>query len=206
MGLGWSGAKEVFGITSHYESYAYKVVEDFGSWTLRRYEPAVAAETHGLNADKCFMTLARYIGVFSKGENVSQASVAMTTPVVNTGARIAMTTPVVNSGSEESMSFILPSQYQKVEDAPVPTNPNIRLVAVPAKEAAALVFSGNCRGMEEALPKYQELLGLMKGRGLIAAGPWELHRHNPPYTLPMFRTNEVVVPVARERTATSQGA
>ena len=26
---------------------------------------------------------------------------------------------------------------------------------------------------------------------------WELHRHNPPYTLGMFRTNEVLVPVKK---------
>ena len=197
MGLGWSAAKEVFGATSHYESYAYTVVEDFGSWSLRRYAPAVAAETHGLSEDKCFVTLARYIGVFSTPENMGQAPVAMTTPVVNRGIAtpIAMTAPVI-SASGSSMSFVLPSKYQRVEDAPAPTSPNVRLVAVPPKEAAALQFGGKCQGMEEAKGKYEELLELIKGHGLVAAGPWELHRHNPPYTLPMFRTNEVVVPVA----------
>eukprot|EP00971_Amphidinium_carterae_P199331 3955702-Amphidinium_carterae.1 len=54
---------EVFGAVSHYESYAYTVVKDYGSWTVRRYAPAVAAQVQeGGGEDSSFMTLAAYIG------------------------------------------------------------------------------------------------------------------------------------------------
>merc|ERR1712048_1102290 len=94
MGLAWSASKEIFGATSHYESYAYETLEDHGNWSLRAYAPAVAAETSTSDDNNGFMRLARYIGVFSTPENQSQDAVAMTTPVVNEA--IAMTTPVVS--------------------------------------------------------------------------------------------------------------
>merc|ERR1712032_329057 len=173
---------------------------------------AVAAETDAAN-DKdseggAFKRLARYIGVFSDPENAQRDGVAMTTPVVS--KPIAMTTPVtsqpgamgtsvVSSGSEKfaTMRFVLPSKYKRVEDAPSPTNPKVRLVVVPAVEVAAMTFSGNV-DHEDAKEKFEELLGLVKGSGYSVSGPWELHRHNPPYTIPALRTNEVVVPVRKD--------
>lgn len=203
MGLAWSCSKEVFGATSHYESYAYTTVQDYGAWSVRRYVAAVAAETDSTDGDdKMFIRLARYIGVFATPENQQANTVAMTTPVVS--QPIAMTTPVVSSaGSAEAsiMRFILPSQYQQVEDAPVPTNPSVRLVVVPERQMAVLSFSGRCNGDDEATTKYKDLIEHMActhnadGSEWKAAGQWELHRHNPPYTLGMFRTNEILVPV-----------
>lgn len=202
MGLLWSSTKEVFGATSHYESYAYTVVADHAGWQHRRYPKAIAAMTDCNDDDKGFIRLARYIGVFSTPENTRRDAVAMTTPVVNTVASsepIAMTTPVVTgSGSRGTMCFVLPSIYQNVEDAPSPTDSSIRIVEVPEKEVAALQFSGWCAGTSAALAKYEELTELIKRHGLKPVGPWELHRFNPPYTLGPLRTNEVVVPVATD--------
>eukprot|EP00408_Alexandrium_pacificum_P058242 CAMPEP_0171173684 /NCGR_PEP_ID=MMETSP0790-20130122/10347_1 /TAXON_ID=2925 /ORGANISM="Alexandrium catenella, Strain OF101" /LENGTH=221 /DNA_ID=CAMNT_0011638551 /DNA_START=47 /DNA_END=712 /DNA_ORIENTATION=- len=206
MGLAYSCAKEVFGAVGHYEAYAYTVVKDYGSWSLRRYQPAVAAQMLRAKGDddKCFITLARYIGVFSTPENTARQvasgpeSIAMTVPVVNTGMAepIAMTVPVVNTGEEATtMQFVLPSKYQSPEDAPLPSDPSVKLVAMPEREAAAMCFKGRCAGMAEASGKYQELLQLLKQEGYRPSGPWELHRFNPPYTLAPFRTNEIVVPV-----------
>merc|ERR1719265_1904020 len=171
MGLAWSASKEIFGATSHYESYAYTVLQDHGSWSVRQYAPAVAAETGGTGDDNSsFRNLARYIGVFSTPENRQGDAVAMTTPVVS--QPIAMTTPVVSTPAATEgtlMRFVLPSEYQNVSDAPVPTNSNVRIVPVPAQQMAALQFSGNCNGIEEASEKYDELLSLMKGSGWTAA-------------------------------------
>jgi hypothetical protein len=199
MGLAWSASKEIFGATSHYESYAYRVLQDYGKWSVRQYAPAVAAETVGGQDNNSFRHLARYIGVFSAPENDARSPVAMTTPVVSRPQAIAMTTPVVSSYSDDScMRFVLPSEYTRVEDAPAPTNPKVRLVAIPACKMAAISFSGYCDGREDASGKYDDLISFMKGSGWAPAGQWELHRHNPPYTLGPFRTNEVVVPVVAE--------
>eukprot|EP00420_Gonyaulax_spinifera_P001300 CAMPEP_0197944192 /NCGR_PEP_ID=MMETSP1439-20131203/125290_1 /TAXON_ID=66791 /ORGANISM="Gonyaulax spinifera, Strain CCMP409" /LENGTH=226 /DNA_ID=CAMNT_0043567449 /DNA_START=58 /DNA_END=738 /DNA_ORIENTATION=+ len=215
MGLAASFPKELFGFVGHYESYAYTVVQEHGSWSLRRYASAVAAEVEtSAGDDSSFMILAKYIGVFSTPENTVRSPVAMTTPVVSTpiamttpvvstpiamttpvvSTSVAMTTPVVSAGS--SMRFVLPSQYRTVEEAPAPTNNRVRLVATPEMDAAAITFSGRCNSMEEATVQYEELLGHIKSNGLEVAGPWSLHRFNPPYTLAPFRRNEVVVPVS----------
>eukprot|EP00971_Amphidinium_carterae_P321565 6391856-Amphidinium_carterae.1 len=120
----------------------------------------------------------------------------MTVPVVSS-TPISMTVPVVNAGKSDVMQFILPSEYQSAADAPLPTNPAVQLLDVPARYTAALQWRGPCRSMDDAAPKYAELEALMAEVGLTPAGPFELHRFNPPYTLPPFRTNEIVVPLAQ---------
>lgn len=133
----------------------------------------------------------------------------LTTPVVNTvaagGGPVAMTTPLVNSvsGGSGTMRFVLPSKYKSIKDVPPPTDSSVRIVQLPAKEVAALPFSGSCSGPSDALAKYEELLKLIKAQGLKPVGPWELHRFNPPYTLGPLRKNEVVVPVGADRPCSS---
>jgi len=205
MGAALHFPQEVFGFSGHYESYKFSVVEDYGTWQLRRYAPAVAAETGGDgDEDKSFVRLAKYIGVFSTPENSKQDGVAMTTPVVTetiamttpvVTESIAMTTPVVTGGC--LMRFVLPSKYKTIEDAPVPTDPKVRLVAVPEKDMAVLRFRGKVTGNAEAEAKYHELVRLAAEKGLSPDGKWELHRFNPPYTLPFLRTNEVLFPVSK---------
>merc|ERR1719414_2206414 len=119
----------------------------------------------------------------------------MTTPVVSRS--VAMTTPVVSAGS--AMRFVLPSKYRSVEAAPAPTDKRVRLLAVPAMDAAAIAFSGRCENMSQAAEKYAELQGFLKDSELEVVGPWELHRFNPPYTLAPFRRNEVIVPVRTQQ-------
>mmetsp|Transcript_46509 Transcript_46509/g.73507 ORF Transcript_46509/g.73507 Transcript_46509/m.73507 type:complete len:216 (+) Transcript_46509:60-707(+) len=211
MGLALSFPGELFGRTSHYESYAYVVLKQYSGWSIRRYAPAVAAEvTSGNSDDRSFMRLAKYIGVFSTPENEARSmpnaseAIAMTTPVIS--EPIAMTTPVVstkNMGSS-SMRFVLPSKYTRACDAPMPTDAAVRLVDIPAKTVAAIQFSGRCEGCDAAAEKYEELCELLKQEGLTPSGTWELHRFNPPYTLAPFRTNEVLVPLA-EQTLASAG-
>mmetsp|Transcript_78866 Transcript_78866/g.174607 ORF Transcript_78866/g.174607 Transcript_78866/m.174607 type:complete len:206 (+) Transcript_78866:88-705(+) len=205
MGLALSFPFEVFGSISHYESYKYAIVKDFGSWSLRRYAPAVAVETGGGRDNDSFMRLASYIGVFSTPANAGRTAVSMTTPVVSEA--VAMTTPVVSSGlggQGSTMRFILPSKYGRIEDAPVPSDPEVRLAAVPEKTMAAIQFSGRCEGSGDAVAKYEELMHLMQGSGWVASGQWELHRFNPPYTLAPFRTNEVLIPVEERGGAAAQ--
>jgi len=216
MGAALCFPREVFGFIGHYESYGYHVVKDYGTWQLRRYAPAVAVEAGGDGDDeKSFVRLAKYIGVFSTPENSKRDGVAMTTPVVTetiamttpvvtetiamttpvVTESIAMTTPVVTGGC--LMRFVLPSKYKTIEDAPVPTDPKVRLVAVPEKDMAVLRFRGKVTGNAEAEAKYHELVRLAAEKGLSPDGKWELHRFNPPYTLPFLRTNEVLFPVSK---------
>ena len=55
-----------------------------------------------------------------------------------------------------------------------------------------LVFSG-LAGAEKVQTKSEELLAWVKQRGMKTRGVVQLARYNPPWTLPFFRRNEVMV-------------
>jgi len=184
---------------------------------LRSYAPMVVAQVEWAvgssgpeqaeKQEKPFFLLARYIGVFGKPENTGDEAVAMTAPVMMGTApqKMAMTAPVLlgstaEAGSEETrefMRFVLPSSYT-VETAPTPSNPRVQILAVPAKLVAALGFSG---GRSKA---WTDRHGAILLEALAAAGlkpvsdelePWVYAGFNPPFTLPMFRMNEVYIDV-----------
>jgi hypothetical protein len=60
--------------------------------------------------------------------------------------KIAMTAPVMSYNDPKkkttTMSFILPSKYQSIEDLPIPNNENVKLEVVEPYTAAVLRFSG----------------------------------------------------------------
>lgn len=76
---------------------------------LCRYDPILLAETSCEFKDRgrSFQSLARYIGVMSKPENVGQKPMAMTVPVLmkftdgSEGQKIPMTAPVVTTTNGE---------------------------------------------------------------------------------------------------------
>jgi hypothetical protein len=90
-----------------------------------------------------FRILARYIGVFGKPENVLQKSMAMTAPVIldqNQGTKLSMTAPVISTNTK--MSFVLPFEFNSLEEIPVPTNKDVFIKEIPEKIVAVDTFSG----------------------------------------------------------------
>ncbi len=185
----------------------YTVVEQDGDFELRQYAPMLAAETLITNADFddasniAFDPLFRYIS----GNNRGQKKIAMTTPVVqtaDTGEKIAMTTPVIQqagpAGSPAGgyrVAFIMPSTYTR-ETVPEPRDPNVRIVATPARLVAALRFSGR---LTEDLnrKKEQALRAELVQRGLTVSGEAIAAQYNAPFVPGPFRRNEVLLPVTR---------
>jgi hypothetical protein len=170
----------------------YEVVEQLDDATeIRRYGPraaAVAPMTGGENA--AFGLLFDYIS----GGNDGGAEIAMTAPVAVApeGRRIAMTAPVAVAGEE--MTFFLPPGMT-AEQAPRPTDPSVRIEALPAQTVAARRFAG-LRTEAAVARETRALLAAVEGSDWAAAGPVEGWFYDPPWTLPPFRRNEVVVPVA----------
>jgi len=193
----------VFGNRSGYEQPGYKVVESLGESTeIRAYEPRVAAEARVENEDldegrdAAFRLLFDYI----TGSNRTAAKIAMTVPVESTGTseKIAMTAPVESSRTGDNrvyMRFFLPARFDR-ETAPRPLDPRITIVDVPVQTVAVLRFSG-FGGEDTVAEKKRELLRS------LATTPWKplsdsvVYFYDPPWTLPFFRRNEVVVAVGR---------
>ena len=198
----------VFGDRSNLEMPDYKVVDTLGDdLKVRRYGVRVAAQATVTVASvdsgqsKAFKLLFDYI----KGANEGGQEVAMTAPV-ETGTRgteIAMTAPVetaetkaAGDGSTQvTMRFLLPGKFTP-ETAPVPTNPKLSLVELPAETMAVLRFSG-FGWRDTVMEKRDTLMRRLKTTDWAPKGETITMFYDPPWTLPFFRRNEVAVPVAR---------
>jgi hypothetical protein len=179
----------IFGVRALYEQPAYAVVQRLDQGVeIRAYAPRLAVETdtRGQGDGAAFGRLFRYI----TGANRAAGRIAMTAPVETGGQRVAMTVPV-EQGPGGTMRFFLPRAVAEA-GAPEPTEPGVRLVAVPAERVAALRFSGRItpesRARQEAV-----LLRTLADAGLTAHGPPLFMGYDPPFAIPFLRRNEVAV-------------
>lgn len=194
----------VFGDRSGTETLDYQVVADLGEdLEVREYPARLAAEARVPGEDagsKAFGLLFDYI----KGANEQNQEVAMTTPVeTDQGSQeISMTTPVETGEATGEggrpvtvMRFFLPAKFTQ-ETAPVPTDDRLRLVKLEPERVAVLRFSGF--GWDSSVREQKRRL-----TSRLADTVWEPTGeptalfYDPPWTLPFFRRNEVVVPVTR---------
>ncbi|HOE44071.1 MAG TPA: heme-binding protein, partial [Rhodoferax sp.] len=168
---------------------------------------------------KGFRAIADYIF----GNNVTTGSspdkgseqIAMTAPVtmepVNTASqKIAMTAPVTMeplpdvgqaSQTQQAMQgakgwrvhFVMPSSYS-LNTLPKPNNRAVHLREVPAKTWAVLVYSGlnTEAGVQQ---RTNELVAWLAEQKIRTTGSPQLARYNPPWTLPMFRRNEIMLEI-----------
>ncbi len=87
------------------------------------------------------------------------------------------------------------------DSAPIPLDPSVRVVAVPARALAVHEFTGSW-GYDGFVTKRDVLLSALRADGLTPNGDaWEYYRYNPPFTLPFLRRNEVAIPVDLPATA-----
>lgn len=185
------------------ETPKYTVLKQDGDFELRRYEPRIVAEVTvdgdiDTASGRGFRLLADYI--FGNNHVSSNATVSLT-PETNT--KIAMTAPVsmepigqgnaLTNAREWRVEFTMPSQYT-LATLPKPNNDAIRIRSIPAKTLAAVRYSG--MNTERHINEENDrLTDWMKREGLVANGLPELARYNPPWTLPMFKRNEILIPV-----------
>jgi hypothetical protein len=173
-------------------------------YEIRQYGERFAAEASYDGDDgSSFQLLARYIGVFGKPENEGQQSIAMTAPVIkekSAAKAIAMTAPVIKSDSNQKMQFILPAEYDSMSKIPKPTNPAVTIREIPPAKGAVHRYSGSW-GDELGRKMAKDLASQLQKDGLSELTEEEVLEQyqwwgfNPPFTLPMFRRNEIWVPL-----------
>lgn len=200
---------------SAYEEPTHDVVLKDGNIEIRRYAPYVLAEvTMTGSFDRAtngsFVPLFRYIS----GANRSRENIEMTTPVLvePTGRpaseKLAMTVPVLveprtsgeTAGGQKlageeinawTMAFVLPAGYSS-ETAPLPTDGQVTVREVASHEVASIRYSGRLSN-ESAERQRARLADWLQARGLEHRGDWRIATYDPPFTLPWFRRNEVLV-------------
>jgi len=177
------------------------------TYQIREYGTRFVAEVEYAGGDgntgKPFRALAKYIGVFGDAQNEGAKSMAMTAPVAmeRKGTPMAMTAPVAMENTATSdggkrMKFFLPAEYDALEKIPKPTNPDVKVSEIPPQIGVVHRYSGS---LTEKLhdEKAKALSAQLREDGIDRMTEEHVMQHyqfwgfNPPFTLPMFRRNEV---------------
>ncbi len=168
--------------TNKIEMYPYTVVKDYGTFEIRKYEPAnftsvtLSGKTYSETANRGFRTLAGYIF----GGNATNEKIPMTSPVT------------MNMGDSVTMRFLLPAD-KKIDSLPKPNASNIQFTTEPSKTMAAIRFGGWASD-KKISTNTQKLTELLKQNGITSIGKFSYFGYNPPFMI-FNRRNEVVVEV-----------
>ena len=165
------------------EQQQYKVIHTEKDFEIRFYPSATIAtvnseaKTYRDLARPGFRRLAGYI--FGGNE---------------TNTRIAMTAPVHMDISESgsSMSFVMPSSYNK-ENLPKPTDPEV-IIHQTADEYVAVIRFGGYASDRKIKAFAGKLHDILDEKGITTYGNARFLGYNPPFQL-FGRRNEIVIPV-----------
>lgn len=193
------------------EEPRYQVVLQDGDFEVRQYPSMLVAETEVEgDMDQASNAGFRRIADFIFGNNQApgtdqSAKIAMTAPVTvePLSAKIAMTAPVtiepqspdtqVQQAQKWRVHFVMPSAYT-LATLPKPNNSAVRIREIPGQHMVVLRYSG-FNTMARVQSKTDETLQWLQQHSLKALGTPQLSRYDPPWTLPMFRRNEIMVEV-----------
>ena len=161
-----------------YEESNYEVVSSSEIYEIRKYSDRLAVETINTSQNNSFRKLFNYIS----GANKDNKEIKMTTPVTQIEIEGKMT-----------MQFYLPSKYN-IKSAPSPSRSDIKIVNIEGGYYAVIKYSG--RTSDKNFIKHKNILKneLVKNNVLVLSQPIKA-TYNGPFTLPIFRRNEVMFKV-----------
>lgn len=179
----------------------FKTILKEGKIEIREYAPKIIAQVEVFGdfdeaSSKGFKILADYIF----GNNISKdgnSRIEMTAPVEMEplSQKINMTKPVLTEGNDNTwiVSFIMPNEFT-LETLPQPNDKGIKISRLPKEKYAIIIFSGLVR--ESSYQEKENLLTqFIKIKKLKTSGEIKIARYNPPWTLPFFRRNELMIKV-----------
>jgi hypothetical protein len=158
-------------------------------------------------SNKGFRLIADFIfGNNQVVDTTSSEKIAMTAPVTvePQSTTISMTAPVTVEPQSEyanmqqakqwRVHFVMPSRYT-LSNIPKPKNNAVNLREIPSKFFVVHQYSGfNTVARFQA--KAQETKDWALKRELKLIGTPQLSRYDPPWTLPMFRRNEIMIEIS----------
>ena len=185
-------------VVSNVEQAKYMVVQKQGNIEIRDYAPMIVAEAQvSGEREKAISQGFRIIADYIFGNNISTQKVAMTAPVTQQQSeKIAMTAPVTQQGEGNSwkVRFVMPAN-QTMATLPKPNNEAVKLEEIPGKRFAVIRFSG-LAGSESLKTHTDELNNFLHAKSLSVVSVPTYAFYNPPWTLPFFRRNEVMIELA----------
>lgn len=181
---------------SKVEQAPYKVTNKQTPFEYRQYPSLLVAEVevHGERIQALnygFRLLANYIF----GENQVESKIDMTAPVISEpkNQKIAMTAPVGQSQTDNqnwTVRFYMPKIYT-LENIPKPKDNRIKLAMTEPNQALTIVFSG--RNTQNNMDRHsRKLRAFAQKNQLNLIGEPQYAFYNPPWTLPIWRRNEIM--------------
>ena len=179
----------------------FKLILKEDKFEIREYAPKIIAQVEIFGdfddaSSKGFKVLADYIFGNNKSKD-GNSRIEMTAPVEMEPLpqKINMAKPVLTEGNDNTwiVSFIMPNEFT-LETLPEPNNKNIKILSIPKEKYAVIIFSGLVR--ESSYQEKEKLLNqFIKEKKLKSSGEIKIARYNPPWTLPFFRRNELMLKV-----------
>ena len=177
----------------------FKVISEEDEFQIREYDQKIIAqvEVEG-DFDEAssmgFKLLADYIFGNNLLDGASK-KISMTTPVEMTplAENLLMTSSVMDEqvNNKWSINFVMPQEFS-LDTLPKPNNSQVNIIEVPKEKYAVIVFSGLVRDTSYA-EKAELLSNYLEENSFKQQGAIKIARYNPPWTLPFFRRNELMV-------------
>lgn len=194
------------------EEPKYEVVTVDGQFEIRHYPPILIAETivegeMDAASSKGFRLIADFIfGNNQLPDSDKKSKIAMTAPVTvePQSSKIAMTAPVtvepqtaqtnMKAAKTWRINFVMPSQYT-LATIPKPKNNAVSLREIPSKYFIVHKYSG-FNTLSKVQTKTDEAIEWAAKRSYKIIGSPQLSRYDPPWTLPMFKRNEIMIEIS----------
>ena len=165
------------------ETPEYKVISKHEGFEVRRYSEMVIATTK-VQADYKSSTSSgfRRIASYIFGGNDKKMKIAMTAPVISDCPSEGLNT--------FNISFVMPKEYS-IDDLPKANTSLVSIEQESLGDVAVLTFGGWATE-SRSISYQQKLSALLKKSGIESQGGFMVAQFNSPWTLPMFRKNELM--------------
>jgi hypothetical protein len=162
------------------EEVKYTIIVKNKLYEIREYSDRLVIETKTSDQSSGFRKLFKYIS----GNNKDKKEIKMTTPVTQTEKNGNMT-----------MQFYMPVEFDE-SNVPNPNNSEVKVLNIKGGYYAAIKYSG--RASDGNYVKHRDILEdqLKKDEISIISKPIRA-TYNSPFTLPMFRRNEVMFKIEK---------
>lgn len=159
------------------QTVSYEVLKKDGNFEIRSYESFFTVTTVESNIGETmgFNKLFSYIS----GDNANKEKIPMTVPVIND-----------LSENHKTTEFVMPRQFAK-SGPPNPQDSGVTIRQYEKHLIAAITFSGNVDSVKITKYKNQLIDWLAKSQWK-PTGDFLLARYNSPFSLPVFRRNEIL--------------
>jgi len=179
----------------------FKILSEEGEFQIREYDQKIIAQVEVEGdfdgaSSKGFKLLADYIF----GNNLldgESKKISMTAPVEMSplAENLIMTSSIMDDqiNNKWLINFVMPQEYS-LDTLPKPNNPQVNIIEVLSEKYVVILFSGLVR--ESSYAEKAELLSsYLQENNYKYHGAIKIARYNPPWTLPFFRRNELMVKI-----------